>query len=94
MEAQTPNQAVSNKSNGQESETVAAEGKVTQKNILYVHGQKSTCMLIFSFILLYGCLGCTPFSLWKEEIFKLITFLVVRIHNKMFRNIDLGPYTK
>lgn len=47
MEAQTPNKAVSNKSNGQESETVAAEGKVTQKNILYVYGQKSTCMIIF-----------------------------------------------
>lgn len=43
---------------------------------------------------LYGCLGCTPFSLWKEEIFKLITFLVVRIHNRMFRNTDLGPYIK
>lgn len=37
MEAQTPNKAVSNKSNGQESETAAAAaGKVTQKNILYM----------------------------------------------------------
>lgn len=46
MEAQTPNKAVSNKSNGQESETAAAAaaaGKVTQKNILYMGRNPLAC---------------------------------------------------
>lgn len=43
MEAQTPNKAVSNKSNGQESETAAAERKVTQKNILYMGRNPLAC---------------------------------------------------
>lgn len=45
-------------------------------------------------MLLYSCQGCTPFSLLKEEISKLITSLVVRIHNRICWTRDLGPYTK
>lgn len=46
MEAQTPSKAISNKTNGRESETVAAEKKVTQRNNS-AHGQKSTYMFKF-----------------------------------------------
>ena len=49
MEAQTTNKAISNKSNGQELETVAAERKVTQKNILHVGRNPLTCLSFLRF---------------------------------------------
>lgn len=57
--------------------TASAEGNVTKKSHS-AHGQKSNHMLKI-LILLYGCQGLVPFSWLIEGIFKLTTFLGVRI---------------